>query len=219
MALYIVPTPLGNMNDLTLRALEVLQNSDVIIVEEFKESTPVLRHHGIKGKPLEQLNEHSQPEDLLRLVELCKTKQVALITDCGTPAFCDPGSDLVGLCRKNKVPVLGLPGPSSLMLALSLAGQRVDSFYFRGFLPAANEPRAQKWQELKKINEPIIIMDTPYRLKKTLLEADQHFLNRPIFLSLNLTQPNEWVFEGPAKQALSQLPIDKAEFVLIVLPK
>ncbi len=136
MGLVLVATPIGNDQDISLRALEFLKQADTIILEEFKESTRFLRAQGISGKTYEQLNEHSTPEDILRLTQLCAEKEVALITDCGTPGFCDPGADLVRECRKKNISVKTMPGPSSLMAMLSLSSQRLDQFVFRGFMAA-----------------------------------------------------------------------------------
>src|SRR6476619_2648658 len=99
MSLFLIATPIGNDQDISLRSLEILKDAKTIILEEFKESTRFLRAHGISGKTYEQLNEHSKPEDFKRLADLCAAEDVALITDCGTPGFCDPGADLVRECR------------------------------------------------------------------------------------------------------------------------
>lgn len=219
MSLYLVPTPIGNFLDFSRHAIETLNQSEIIVVEEFKESTKQLRSIGIQGKKLEQLNEHSTAADYRAVVELCKTQMVSFITDCGTPGFCDPGAELVRLCRIEKIKISALPGPSSLMTAISLSGKYLNEFHFRGFLPAESSERQKAWQALKPIKIPTFIMDTPYRLKKTLLECSQVFNHHNILLTINLTQPNEWVFEGLAQEALNKLPVDKAEFMLLIYPK
>ena len=159
MALNLVAIPIGNNQDVTLSALDILKSCDDIIVEERKEGTSFLRAHGITGKNYLQLNEHSTPADLKELVELCRTKNVALITDCGTPDFCDPGADLVRECRKNKIPVKTYVGASSLMGLLSLSSVRLDQFVFRGFLPAENEAREKSWNEVKREKRAFVLMD------------------------------------------------------------
>lgn len=218
MSLFLVPTPIGNKDDFTLRAIEVLKRAHTIIVEEFKESSRQLRSIGISGKTLEPLNEHSTPEDYQRLLNLCQNQEVALVTDCGTPGFCDPGGQLVGLCRKANVRVTALPGASSLMTTLSLAGRRLDQFLFRGFLPAERVAREKSWQELKQIKVPIIIMDTPYRFKKTLQECSDFFSSHQVLVTANLTQESEEVFEGAAKNAPDFFKSEKAEFLLVIYP-
>lgn len=216
--MILVATPIGNDQDISLRALETLKNAKTIILEEFKESTRFLRAHGISGKNYEQLNEHSKPEDLKRLVELCATEEVVLITDCGTPGFCDPGADLVHECRKKGIPVLTFPGASCLMGILSLSSVRLDQFVFRGFLPAENEARGKAWLEMKKESRAFVVMDTPYRFQKMLGETAEHFPDRKILLTVNLTQESELILEGTAKEILKKELPAKAEFMLLVYP-
>lgn len=216
MALTLVATPIGNPQDMGLHALDVLKAADLIILEEFKESTVVLRAHAISGKKYEQLNEHSTPEDLARLTELCRTQNVALITDCGTPGFCDPGADLVASCRRQKIVVRSVPGASSLMTLLSLSGERLDQFLFRGFLPAENVAREATWKEIKKEKRAMILMDTPYRFQKMLQELGLHFPLRRVLILLDATQPTEQVLEGTGKElAALELP-KKAEFMMLL---
>ena len=165
---------------------------------------------------MHQLNEHSKKEDLEDLLELCKTKDCALISDCGTPNFCDPGAALVKLCRKHNIPVKSLPGPSSLMHILSLSSERIDQFLFRGFLPAKTELRQRALQELKGIKTPVIIMDTPYRLNKTISELAGTMPKRKALLGLNLTAEDEYVHEASLEKIASELSPMKAEFMLLI---
>ena len=218
MGLILVPTPIGNSADMSFRAKDVLQAASTIILEEFKESTVWLRAHGISGKTFEQLNEHSKADDIQRLRDLCRTQDIPLITDCGTPGFCDPGADLVRACREAGIAVKALPGPSSLMTLLSLSSRRLDEFVFRGFLPAENVAREKEWLQIAKEKRAVILMDTPYRFEKMLLELEKHFASRTCLLVTNLTQENELVLEGtPA--ALRKVPKEKkAEFLVLVYP-
>jgi 16S rRNA (cytidine1402-2'-O)-methyltransferase len=215
----LIATPIGNDQDISLRALDVLKNCQTIILEEFKESTRFLRSQGINGKNYEQLNEHSTPEDLKRLLELCSQTDVALITDCGTPGFCDPGADLVRACRKKRIPVTTIPGASSLMGLLSLSSERLDQFVFRGFLPAETEARKKSWLELQKESRAVVLMDTPYRFQKMLKEAAEFIPDRSLLLTLNLTQDGEIVIEGAPEQLLKENLPAKAEFMLLVYPR
>lgn len=217
--LTLIATPIGHDQDISLRALECLKEAQFIILEEFKESTRFLRAHGISGKNYEQLNEHSRPEDLKRLTELCAKENVALITDCGTPGFCDPGADLVRECRQRGIPVRTFPGASSLMGLLSLSSRRLDQFVFRGFLPAETEARRKAWQELQKESHALVLMDTPYRFQKMLSETAEFFPDRPVLLTLNLTQEAEKILEGPAAKLLQQELPAKAEFMLLIYPR
>nr|BFD60636.1 16S rRNA (cytidine(1402)-2'-O)-methyltransferase [Bdellovibrio sp. CKG001] len=216
--LYVVATPIGDVSEISLRALEVLKNCDVVICESTKEASKLLRAHGISGKTYEVLDEHSTPEDKAALVPLCADKNVALVSDCGTPGFCDPGADLVRLCRQKNVPVKSVLGASALMGLLSLSGQRIDEFVFRGFLPAENEARARALKELTKEKRAIIVMDTPYRLKKTLNDMKDHFSQRRFLLTMNLSQEEEVVLEGSIDKLIAGLRADKAEFMLLIYP-
>ncbi len=216
--LHLVATPIGDTTEITLRALEILKSCDVIICESTKEASKLLRAHGITGKTYEVLDEHSTPEDKAALIPLCANKNVALVSDCGTPGFCDPGADIVRLCRQKNIPVKSALGASALMGLLSLSGQRLDEFVFRGFLPAETESRGKALKELTKEKRAIILMDTPYRLKKTLMDMKEHFSNRRFLLTLNLSQEEETVLEGHIEYLLSNLRVEKAEFMLLVYP-
>lgn len=216
--LYLVATPIGDTSEISLRALEILKKCPLIICESTKEASKLLRVHGISGKTYEVLDEHSTSDDKKNLVPLCRDQDVALVTDCGTPGFCDPGADLVRLCRQGNVPVKTVLGASALMGLLSLSGQRLDEFVFRGFLPAETESRRKALQELTKEKRAIIIMDTPYRLKKTLNDMKEFFSKRKFLITLNLTQETEQSIEGSIDQIISQTKADKAEFMLLIYP-
>jgi 16S rRNA (cytidine1402-2'-O)-methyltransferase len=214
--LYLVATPIGDTNEISLRALEVLKSIELVICESTKEASKLLRAHGIGGKRYELLNEHSTPEDIRVLAELCLQEDAVLVSDCGTPGFCDPGAPLVKLCRQKKVPVKSVLGASSLMGLLSLSGQRIDQFVFRGFLPAENESRRYALLELQKERRPTILMDTPYRLRKTLGDVQEFFPKRWCLLVLNLSQEDETILEGTAEKLNAALPFEKAEFMLLM---
>lgn len=216
--LYLVATPIGDNNEISLRALDILREAEVVICESTKEASKLLRSHGITGKKFEILDEHSTPDDKAALVPICAEKKVALVTDCGTPGFCDPGADLVRLCRQKNVSVKSILGPSALMGLLSLSGQRLDEFVFRGFLPAETEARGRALKELTKERRAIIIMDTPYRMKKTLNDMKEHFSNRRFLLTINLSQEDETVLEGNIDHLIGKLPFEKAEFMLLIYP-
>jgi 16S rRNA (cytidine1402-2'-O)-methyltransferase len=224
MALWIVPTPIGNPGDITERARSVLQTADFIIVEEFKESTANLRSIGITGKTYQQLNEHSTKADVLKLAELCQNQTVALVSDCGTPGFCDPGFQLVAVCRAQRIAVHALPGASSLMTLLSLASQRIETFLFRGFLSAETGLRSSQWRDLKTNSLCIVMMDTPYRFNKMMKEVSEHFPQRKVLVACNLTQPEEQIWEGPGaylNPLLNKVTWlqPKPEFLILVYPE
>lgn len=217
MSLQIVATPIGHPEDITLRAVRALREAEAIVGEERKPLFAMLKSLDIpRPELIEYLNEHTSDEDLKPLLELCKTKRVVLVSDCGTPVFCDPGSRLISLCRKNNIEVSSAPGASSLMVLLSLSGNPLKEFYFRGFLPAKTEHRREAIGQLKRHTCPIILMDTPYRLKALLRDLKEFMGDYNLLLGLDLTAPEEKIFDGPLRKLnLDQLP-DKAEFILMI---
>jgi 16S rRNA (cytidine1402-2'-O)-methyltransferase len=219
MSLTVVATPIGNYLDITLRAIETLKSCDAIICEELKPARVLLKRIGIEpsSKLLYQLNEHSKTPELPEYLNLCREKNIALISDCGTPGFCDPGSQLVNLCMLEKIKVDVNPGASSLMTLLSIAGTDLNEFYFVGFLPAEKIARNLKISDLKKIRKPLVIMDTPYRLKATLQDFALASPNSQAILGIDLTGENHKVLRGKMTQ-LSSLELSKAPFVLILFP-
>ncbi len=214
--LYVVATPIGEYSEISLRALEIFNKCETIICESTKETSKLLRAHGISGKKYELLNEHTTMEEKKSLAQLCAQNDIALVSDCGTPGFCDPGADVVRFCRQANIPVKSVLGASSLMGLLSLSGERIDQFVFRGFLPAETEARGKALRELTKEKRPIIIMDTPYRLKKTLTDMKEHFAQRRFLLAMNLSQEEEQIIEGSIDKVINQSKHEKAEFMLLI---
>lgn len=218
MALFVVATPIGNPKDISERALETLRTADLIIGEEMKVLRQTLKNAGVNGIPLEQLNEHSDARDFEHFVEECRSKKVALVSDCGTPGFCDPGAELVDACAKAGVAVHAVPGASSLMALLSVCGARVEQFTFHGFLPAKAEVRAAEWKKLTKESKAVIVMETPYRAAKFIEELAEAFPDRKVVVGLNLTQENEKVLRGRGRDLLKMGPFTDAEPIALILP-
>lgn len=217
MSLTLVATPIGHPEDITLRALKTIRDADVLIGEERKPLFALLKQLEIpRPEHIEYLNEHSTKEDVQELLQLCESQDVVLISDCGTPGFCDPGADLVKAARLKRIKVTSCPGASSLMTLLSLAGQRLDQFYFRGFLPANKEKRLAALKDLKKTQDPFIIMDTPYRLQKTISDLKTFFPQKNCVLGLSLTQENEMILQHKIKDLPTNSIPKKAEFLIIV---
>lgn len=217
MSLQIVSTPIGHPEDITLRAIRALKDAEAIIGEERKPLFAMLKSLEIpRPERIEYLNEHTTDEDLLPLVEMCKKFRVVLVSDCGTPVFCDPGSHLIRLCRKHNIEITSAPGASSLMVLLSMSSLPLKEFYFRGFLPAKTELRREAITHLKRYTCPIVLMDTPYRLKALLSDLKELMGDYNILLGLNLTASDEKIFESSLKKLnLDTLP-DKAEFILFL---
>jgi 16S rRNA (cytidine1402-2'-O)-methyltransferase len=217
MSLNVVATPIGNPNDMSLRALNALKEADWIIGEEKKPLGQLISQLKIGPKSLDFLNEHSDHRDLEALMNLCRNHNVALVSDCGTPGFCDPGSQLVQLCRKENISVNIIPGASSLMVFLSGCGLRMDQFYFFGFLPAKAEERKDAISQFKKQRIPIILMDTPYRMSSTLEDLNKYLPERSVHIGMSLTQEDEKFDAGKPAQLLERYKGQKREFILAII--
>jgi len=216
--LYIVATPIGNLQDITLRAVEILKTADRIVCEERRVGSTILRQLKIGEKPLIELNEHNEDQLAQELaMALVNGENLALISDCGTPAFADPGVLLVQLAMDYEIKVVPVPGASSLMAILSISPEPLKEFYFAGFLPRKEDERKGKLDQLHKLRIPIVLMDTPYRLERMLQDVQNTFgKGRMITIGLNLTMSNEKVIHQPVGEILKKLKGQKAEFILIV---
>jgi len=215
--LYVVATPIGNAGDITTRAIETLAHADVILCEEHRNGSRLLKSLGI-AKPLLELNEHNEAERIQEvLLMLAQGQTLALISDCGTPVFSDPGKKLLQLLYEMNIAVTPLPGASSLMAALSVCPFDLEEFLFIGFLPVKTDQRQKKLSQLKYSNYPLVLMDTPYRLQRLLQEVQQSFGKKQnIFLACDLTMPEEHLYLGPADEILTRIQNRKAEFILIL---
>lgn len=216
--LFIVATPIGNPQDITLRAIETLKTVDAVICEERKDGSRLLKQLEVTGKPLIELNEHNEGDMIQQvLIDLMNGKNMALISDCGTPVFSDPGKQLLKLMSEMRIQVVPVPGASSLTAALSLCPFDMENFTFLGFLPPKTEQRAAVLQKHKISEFPIILMDTPYRLRKLLDEVSKTFgRQQQIFLALDLTLSSEATYLGTVQDIAAQVQAKKAEFILIL---
>ncbi|MFN3693419.1 MAG: 16S rRNA (cytidine(1402)-2'-O)-methyltransferase [Ignavibacterium sp.] len=220
--LYIVSTPIGNYEDITLRALRVLKECDFIICEEYKEARRLLSHYQIQ-KELVALNEHNEKDISSEIIsKLLDGQSAALISDCGTPLFSDPGHYLVSLAIQNKIDIVPVPGASSLLAALVGSGLEFEKFYYYGWLSPKKDIRRKQLLDLRKRKETIVLMDTPYRLR-TLLEDVVKLLgsNIPCVLAFELTKEKEKFYRGNALQVYNSAKKEnlKGEFVLILRNK
>ena len=217
MTLYIVSTPIGHPEDITLRAIATLREVDFLICEELREGRKLLKRLNIQ-KELWNLNEHSEAEEADPIVRMLQEgRDGALISDCGTPLFADPGTYLVSRCHAAGIPVKPVPGASSLMAALSVAGVSLKTFHYAGFLPRQPKERRREIGNLLRLPCAIIILDTPYRLVPLLEDLKIEMGDgRPIVLLLSLTQKKEEIRRGRVSTILAR--IKEREFVLIVEP-
>ena len=216
--LYIVATPIGNWGDITQRAVETIKACDALVCEEFKPGSTLLRKLGIEGKEIVQLNEHNEAEKAPEiLTRLLNGQSLALVSDCGTPVFSDPGSYLIQLASSSGVTVSPIPGASSLMAALSVLDFHLERFVFGGFLPRDPDARRRDLTRYRGMRMPLVLMDTPYRLGALLDDVIKVF-GREIMVTVayDLTLPTETIYRGSAAEVRKQVGPRKGEFILIV---
>ncbi|WP_222982358.1 16S rRNA (cytidine(1402)-2'-O)-methyltransferase [Flagellimonas meishanensis] len=216
--LFLVPTPIGNLNDMTLRAIKVLGEVDLILAEDTRTSGKLLKHFDI-GTPLQSHHMHNEHRQLDGLIQKLKGDfQMALISDAGTPAISDPGFLLTRACVEHDIDVECLPGATAFVPALVNSGLPNDRFVFEGFLPL-KKGRQTRLQELSGETRTMIFYESPHKLIKTLTQFVEYFgEDRPISISRELTKLYEETLRGTSAQLLehfSQNP-PKGEFVLVV---
>jgi 16S rRNA (cytidine1402-2'-O)-methyltransferase len=213
-----VATPIGNPDDITLRAVETLKSADAVVCEEYKPGSTLLKKLGIEGKELVLLNEHNEPEvaaDLL--MRLLKGESLALFSDCGTPVFSDPGHYLIQLAASSGVKVSPVPGASSLMAALSVVDFHLDRFVFGGFPPRDSDTRRKVLTHYRTLKMPVVLMDTPYRLGSLLDDVVKVFgRGHWVTVAFDLTLPTETIFRGEAEEVRKQVGPRKGEFIMII---
>lgn len=218
--LYLVSVPIGNPEDITIRAKNVLENADVVFGEERKESYRVIRSIGIQREDLKFINEHNEEETIEEIIDLVKKgKSVAVFPDAGAPVFSDPGKFLVEAFHQFSLPVTVLPGASSLISGIALSGIDMNKFYFAGFLPRDEKNRQQELVKLKALKIPVFIMETPYRLQKLISSVESVFgKEKKMIILADLTLNSETVVEGNAKEIKNKFGSNKNKkpFVLII---
>ncbi|WP_428817503.1 16S rRNA (cytidine(1402)-2'-O)-methyltransferase [Clostridium butyricum] len=216
--LYLVPTPIGNLKDITLRALEVLKESDIIAAEDTRQTLKLLNHFEIK-KPLisyHKFNEQSKGNEIIEL--LLEGKNIALVSDAGTPGISDPGSVIVGKCINENIDFEVLPGATAITTALVYSGLDTTKFLFRGFLPRENKDRRVITDELLNNQETLIFYEAPHRLLDTLSYLMDVFGDRKIAVCRELTKLYEEIFRGNLSDAIQHFVNNKprGEFVLVL---
>lgn len=219
--LYVIATPIGNLGDITKRAIDSLKNSDLIACENKKRALKLLNHLGIK-KRLITYNESNEINKSAFVIDLIKRgKSIALISDAGTPLISDPGYRLVKKARAEKLPVVPIPGPCALIAALSVAALPTDSFYFIGFLPRKKGNLRKKLEELKNIDTTFIIYESPHRLEYTLNELFKIWKERKICLAREITKINEEFIIGNLSEIIKKIKKRKSiygEITIVIGP-
>jgi 16S rRNA (cytidine1402-2'-O)-methyltransferase len=216
--LYIVATPIGHPDDITLRAIETLKSADAVVCEEYKPGSTLLKKLGIEGKELVLLNEHNEAEVAAELLtRLLNGQSLALFSDCGTPVFSDPGHYLIQLASSSGVKVSPIPGASSLMAALSVLDFHLERFMFAGFLPRDPDVRRKMLTYYRTLKMPLVVMDTPYRLGALLDDVVKAY-GKGIWVTVafDMTLPTETIYRGEATEVRKQIGPRKGEFILIV---
>lgn len=219
MKLYIVSTPIGNLKDITLRALEILKEADFILCEDTRTSGNLLNHYEIK-KELISLNAFNEKNKINYLIERILSNQTAaLISDAGTPLISDPGSRLVSACIKNGIEIVAVPGASAVLSALVLSGLPTDSFVFEGFIPQ-KKGRQSKLKELAEEKRTIVIYESMYRVEKLIKELNEYLPDRFVVVCREITKKFEETWRGFPADLLNDLPSKtiKGEFVLVIAP-
>jgi len=216
--LFVVATPIGNLGDITLRAVEVLKSADVIAAEDTRHSGLLLKHLEIK-KPFVSYHEHNEAARTTELVErLGGGENVALITDAGMPGLSDPGVRLIRECIKRELPFTIIPGPSSILTALLGSGFSTEKFSFRGFLPVKSGQRERELRAAAERDETAIFFESPYRLTKTLAACIDIMPERQLCVARELTKKFEEFRRGAAGELLAhyQAHPPKGEIVLVI---
>ena len=216
--LYIVATPIGNLKDITFRALDVLKESNYILAEDTRVTKKLLMHYDIQI-PVLSYQQHSQEQkknEILRL--LVEGKNLALVSDAGTPGISDPGNELIDflLEKEPDIKIIPIPGPSALVTALSISGFRADKFVFLGFLPKKKRSKLFSW--LKEGKYTFCFYESPKRILKTLEMLKEEFGNRKVFVARELTKLHESLYRGEASVVIEKLQKDpvKGEIVVVV---
>jgi 16S rRNA (cytidine1402-2'-O)-methyltransferase len=217
--LYVVATPIGNLADITLRALRILATVDLIAAEDTRQTRKLLTHHGI-SRPLVSFHEHNQQRQVRHLLALLQEgRSLALVTDAGTPGISDPGYVLLQTLLPHAIPIVPIPGPAAVITALSIAGLPTDRFVFEGFLPPKGGRRRQRLEALRSEARTMVFYESPYRILRLLQDIVTHFgPERRVVVTRELTKRFEDIRRGTASallEALQEQPV-RGEYTVVV---
>jgi len=215
--LYVVATPIGNLQDITLRALEVLRSASLIACEDTRTTRNLLARYGLRGR-LVIYHEHNHRQRLPLLLRALEEGDVALVSEAGTPGISDPGADLVRSARERGFRVVPVPGPSAVASALSVAGLRADRFTFLGFLPRRARERRALLEGVAGLPWPLVVMEAPHRLHACLVDLEAVLGDREVAVCRELTKVHEEVFWGTLSSARQHFAEPRGEFTLVVAP-
>ena len=214
--LYLVATPIGNLEDITLRAIRILKEVDQIAAEDTRHTLKLLNHLEI-SKPMISYHRHNEEVRCDNLIKELKIgKNIALVSDAGTPGICDPGEEIIKKCIEEDITIVPIPGACAMINALIASGISTKEFTFIGFLPLNKKTRKEKLEEIKNSNKTIILYEAPHKLKSTLEDLEKILEKRKIVLARELTKIHEEYIRGTIKEIISKTENIKGEFVLII---
>ena len=214
--LYIVATPIGNLEDITLRALNILREVDLIAAEDTRHTLKLLNHFEIT-KPLISYHRHNEEIKSDVLIEkIKKGENIALVSDAGTPGICDPGESVIKKAIEENIEVIPIPGACAMINALIASGIETKEFCFLGFLPLNKKLRKEKLEEIKKANKTTIIYEAPHKMKATLEDLKEVIENRKVVLARELTKIHEQFIRGNIDELLNKIDDLKGEMILII---
>ena len=214
--LYIVATPIGNLEDITLRALRILKNVDIIAAEDTRQTLKLLNHFEI-SKPLMSYHRHNEEIKSNILIEkLKKGNNIALVSDAGTPGICDPGEEIIKKSIEEQIEVIPIPGPCAMINALIASGVDTKEFCFLGFLPLNKKLRKEKIEEIKNAEKTIIIYEAPHKMKNTLGDLKDILKDRKVVLARELTKVHEEFIRKDIEELLAIVDNLKGEMILII---
>ena len=214
--LYVVATPIGNLGDVSARALRVLSEVGLIVAEDTRTAAVLLKRYEIRPPAMLSYTEHSRARRIPAIIGRLASVDVALVTDAGTPGISDPGIELVAAAREAGYEVLAIPGPSALVAAVSVAGLRAATFRFAGFLPRGRGDLRRALEEQAGRPEALVAFESPQRLRETLAALDETLPETRLAVCRELTKLHEETFVGTASEALAHFAEPRGEIVLVI---
>ena len=216
--LYVVATPIGNLEDLTFRALRILGEVELIAAEDTRRTAKLLAHYKVR-RPLVSLREHNEVREASRLVGLLQAgKSIALVSDAGTPAIADPGARLVSAARQAGVPVVPVPGPSAVAAAVSVSGFALNEFVFMGFPPRSGTARTDWFERVATDPRTVVFFEAPHRIRRTLQDGSAYWGIRQIMVIREMTKLHESYVVHPSSGSFPEVSAARGEFTIVLGP-
>ena len=214
--LYMVATPIGNLDDITIRAIKVLNNVDIIAAEDTRHTLKLLNHLNIKKNLISYYKETEKIKAPILIDKLLEGKNIALVSDAGTPGISDPGEEIVKEAIENNIKIIPIPGPSAFINAMICSGLSTREFTFVGFLPGNNKEKKDKLEELKNENRTLIFYEAPHKMKNTLEIMLEILGDRKIVLARELTKIHENFYRGKISELISEFDEQKGEYIILL---